>query len=164
MAQVNRNNRSHIRRIQRGSVVLGVFGIWVLAVVWTNGGMASLSAQQPRTVRDGIFTEEQSKRGQATYQMNCASCHGPDLSGQESAPALKGQEFQTSWDGLSVGDLFERVRVSMPQDAPGRMSRKEYADTIAFIFKSSSMPAGQSELPSELEPLKQIKIEWGAAK
>ena len=77
---------------------------------------------------------------------------------------LKGQEFQTSWDGLSVGDLFERIRISMPQDAPGRMSRKEYADTIAFIFKSASLPAGQAELPSELEPLKQIKIEWGAAK
>src|SRR5881397_644757 len=75
MAQVNRNNRLHIRRIQRGGIVLGVFGMWVLAAVWTHGSMASLSAQQPRTVRDGIFTEEQSTRGQATYQMNCASCH-----------------------------------------------------------------------------------------
>jgi mono/diheme cytochrome c family protein len=150
--------------MKRGGIVLGAFGVWLLAVVSTNTGVPSLSAQQSLTVRDGIFTEEQSNRGQATYQMNCATCHGPDLGGQESAPALKGQEFQTSWDGLSVGDLFERIRISMPQDAPGRMSRKEYADTIAFIFKSASLPAGQTELPSELEPLKQIKIEWGAAK
>jgi mono/diheme cytochrome c family protein len=135
--------------------------MWLLAVIWMNTGV-SLAARQARTLREGIFTEEQSQRGQATYQMNCASCHGPDLGGQESAPALKGQEFQTSWEGLSVGDLFERIRVSMPQDAPGRMSRKEYADTIAFIFKSASMPAGKTELPSELEPLKQIKIEFGA--
>jgi len=159
----NIEDRTRGRHMKRGGIVLGAFGVWLLAVVSTNTGVPSLSAQS-RTVRDGIFTEEQSKRGQATYQMNCATCHGPDLGGQESAPALKGQEFQTSWDGLSVGDLFERIRISMPQDAPGRMSRKEYADTIAFIFKSASLPAGQAELPSELEPLKQIKIEWGAAK
>ena len=141
--------------MKRGGIALGAFGLWVVA---------SLSAQQTRTIRDGVFTEEQSTRGEATYQMNCSSCHGTDLGGQESAPALKGQEFQTSWDGLSVGDFFERIRVSMPQDAPGRMSRKEYADTIAFIFKQASLPAGQTELPTELEPLKQIKIEWGGPK
>jgi hypothetical protein len=82
----------------------------------------------------------------------------------ESAPALAGQEFQTAWEGLSVADLFERIRISMPQDAPGRMSRREYADTVAFIFNTAGVPAGQAELPSELEPLKQIKIEFAAPK
>lgn len=162
MTQVHHDNHTRVSRVGRGATILGACGVWLLAVVWTNAGVApSLAAQEPsRTVRDGIFTEEQSKRGQDAFQMNCGTCHGPDLAGQESAPALKGQEFQTSWEGLSVGDLFERVRISMPQDAPGRMSRREYADTLAFIFKSSGMPAGQAELPTELEPLKQIKIEW----
>jgi quinoprotein glucose dehydrogenase len=164
MMQVNHHNRTRVSRAGRVGAIVGAFGVWVLAVVWTNAGVAPSFAAQEKTVRDGIYTEEQAKRGQAAFQMNCASCHGNDLAGMESAPALVGQEFQTSWDGLSVGDLFERIRISMPQDAPGRMSRKEYADTIAFIFKTASLPAGQSELPTELEALKQIKISWGAPK
>jgi mono/diheme cytochrome c family protein len=165
MTQVHDDNHTRVSRLGRGAAILGAFGVWFLAFVWMNAVVApSLAAQGSRTVRDGVFTEEQSKRGQDAYQMNCASCHGADLGGQESAPALKGQEFQASWEGLSVGDLFERVRISMPQDAPGRMSRKEYADTLAFIFKSAGMAAGQEELPTELEPLKQIKIEWAPAK
>jgi mono/diheme cytochrome c family protein len=162
MTQVHDEKRTRVRRIVRTAAIWAAFGVWLLAIVLMS--LVALAAQGTQTVRDGVFTEEQSKRGQEAYQANCSSCHGPDLAGQESAPALKGQEFQASWDGLSVGDFFERIRISMPQDAPGRMSRKEYADTVAFIIKSAGMPAGQTELPTELEPLKQIKIEWAAAK
>ncbi|PYR94394.1 MAG: class I cytochrome c, partial [Acidobacteria bacterium] len=34
-------------------------------------------------------------------------------------PALTGGAFMANWDGLTVGDLFDRIRISMPADRPG---------------------------------------------
>ena len=63
------------------------------------------------------------------------------------------------WDGLTIGDLFERVRISMPQNAPGSLSGQQNADILAFMFSSNKFPAGQTELPKEAGILKQIKFE-----
>ena len=81
-------------------------------------------AQQPtRSVLDGVFNEEQLKRGTQTFVDNCSVCHGQDLlSGGEIAPGLFGPNFMANWNGLTVGDLFERIRISMPPDNPGTTS------------------------------------------
>jgi hypothetical protein len=73
------------------------------------------------------------------------------------APSLVGTEFSGDWNGLSLGDLGDRVRVSMPQDNPQSLSREQTADLIAAILHANQMPAGQAELPAQSEPLKQIK-------
>src|SRR5213594_1141716 len=54
-----------------------------------------------------------------------ASCHGPDLTGVDVAPALTGTEFASNWNDLSLGDLFERIRIGMPADKPGSLSRQD---------------------------------------
>lgn len=74
-------------------------------------------------------------------------------------PALTGGVFTSTWNDLSVGDLFERVRISMPLDRPGTLSRQQSADVIAFILKANRWPAGATELPRELAALKEIRIE-----
>jgi cytochrome c len=117
------------------------------------------SAEPSRSVWDGIYTEEQAKRGDPLYSQKCASCHGPDLTGGELAPALTGAEFTSNWSGLSVGDLFERIRISMPQDNPGSLSRQQIADILAFVLSKGGFPAGTTELPREGEVLKQIRFE-----
>ena len=121
---------------------------------------ATVHAQPPtKSIWDGVFTEAQATRGKALYSENCASCHGGELTGGEMAPPLAGGEFMAGWDGLTIGDLFERVRISMPQNAPGSLSGQQNADILAFIFSASKFPAGQSELPKEAGILKQIKFE-----
>jgi mono/diheme cytochrome c family protein len=123
---------------------------------------ASLRAQQTApagSVWNGIYTEEQAKRGDPLYSQKCASCHGQDLTGGELAPALTGAEFASNWSGLSVGDLFERIRISMPQDNPGTLSRQQIADILAFVLSKGGFPAGTTELPREGEVLKQIRFE-----
>ena len=65
-----------------------------------------------QSVWDGIYTEEQAKRGRALYSETCAACHAADLSGGEMAPALAGTDFMSNWNGLSVDDLFERIKVT----------------------------------------------------
>src|SRR6185369_14585331 len=73
-----------------------------------------LAAQTTRSVWDGVYTSAQAERGAALYANNCASCHGSALGGGESAPPLTGGEFSSNWYGLTVGDLFERIRITMP--------------------------------------------------
>jgi S-disulfanyl-L-cysteine oxidoreductase SoxD len=118
-----------------------------------------LAAQTTRSVWDGVYSEEQSKRGQALYTKECASCHGAELTGGEMSPPLAGSQFLSSWNGLTVGELFERMRQSMPQDDPGRLSRQQNADILAYILAVNKYPPGKSELDRNTEPLKQIKIE-----
>jgi len=121
---------------------------------------SSVHAQPPtKSIWDGIYTEEQSTRGQGLYSQECASCHGGELTGGEMAPPLAGGEFLAGWDGLTVGDLFERVRISMPQNNPGSLSGQQNADILAFMFKASKFPTGTTELAKEAGILKQIKFE-----
>jgi mono/diheme cytochrome c family protein len=112
-----------------------------------------------RSVWDGVYTEEQSKRGEALYANTCASCHGSALGGGESAPPLAGGEFFANWNGLTLGDLFERIRVSMPADRPGKLSREQNAAVLAFMLNVNQFPSGKTELEHQPEVLKQIRFE-----
>ena len=116
-------------------------------------------AQPTKSVWDGVYTEEQANRGRQGYADQCASCHGPELTGGEMAPALAGGEFMAGWDGLTVGDLFERIRISMPQNAPGSLSGQQNADILAFVLASNKFPSGTAELAKEAMILKTIKFE-----
>jgi mono/diheme cytochrome c family protein len=120
-----------------------------------------LSGQEPsaRSVWDGVYTQDQAARGQALYNKECAACHGQSLSGGEEAPPLSGGAFMANWNGLTVGDLFERIRVSMPEGRPGTLSRQQNADVLAYILTGNQFPAGKTELNKETELLKQIRFE-----
>lgn len=121
----------------------------------------SVSAQQekaPESVWAGVFNEEQAKRGEAVYQQYCANCHGPGLEGADMTPPLSGGAFTSNWNDLSIGELFERIRITMPADSPGKLSRQQNSDVIAFILKANNWPAGTAELARDLPILKQIKI------
>src|SRR5271170_5068502 len=118
-----------------------------------------LSAQTSRSVWDGVYTSDQAKRGSTLYANECASCHGAALNGGESAPPLTGGEFFSNWDGLTVGELFDRIRVSMPADKPGKLSREQDADILAFMLSISQFPEGKTELDHRTEVLKQIRFE-----
>ena len=121
-------------------------------------GAALLCAQTTRTVWDGVYTEEQSKRGGEVYSKECAGCHGAQLTGGESAPPLTGDGFLSNWTGQTAGVLFDRIRQTMPQQDPGRLSRQQNADVLAFLFHANGYPAGKVELDKQTEALNLIKI------
>ncbi len=118
----------------------------------------ALAAQESRTVWDGVYSEDQSKRGEVVYADMCANCHGAELEGMDMSPALSGSTFSSNWNDLSVGDLAERIRISMPADRPGTMTRAQVSDVTAFMLKANKFPAGSVELPQEIPFLKQIRI------
>ena len=122
-------------------------------------GLQAPEAQTTKSVWDGVYTEEQAKRGAALYKHWCSSCHGAELEGGEMAPGLVGGGFTSNWNGLTIGDIFDRTRTTMPQDSPGALSREQVADITAFVLSMNKFPAGSAELATQSEMLKQIKFE-----
>ena len=120
---------------------------------------ATVYAQQSASVWDGAYTQDQADRGKRLYGRDCASCHGGSLDGSGTAPPLTGSDFKGNWDGQTVDDLFEKIQTSMPADQPGRVSREQNADILAFLLKSNQFPAGQHELPSDAAALQKIRFE-----
>ena len=109
-----------------------------------------------RTVWDGVYNDAQARRGEAVFLEACSNCHGRSLEGADMTPALTGGAFMANWDGLTVGDLFDRIRISMPADRPGSLSRQQDADVVAYILRFNEFPSGKEELPREVQILKQI--------
>jgi sugar lactone lactonase YvrE/mono/diheme cytochrome c family protein len=113
----------------------------------------------PKSVWDGVYTEAQAERGKAAYTQSCVFCHGPELAGTGEAKPLAGPEFLSSWNGLSVGELLDRTRTTMPQQAPASLDRAAYADILAYMLKFNGFPAGQSELQQRSEFLTGVRID-----
>ena len=110
------------------------------------------------SVLDGVFTSAQARRGGQLYNQNCVSCHGQDFKGDEMAPSIAGNDFIVFWTEVPVGSLFERIKVSMPADGPGRLTDEEYVDVVAYLLDANSYPAGDQELPAEKVALDAIMI------
>jgi len=132
-------------------------GIALLSI-WAAG----VAAQGERSVKEGVYSEEQAKRGEAVYAETCANCHGERLEGIDMSPALVGSTFGSNWNTLTLGDLFDRIRTTMPMDRPGTITPQQNADVIAYMLKANQYPAGSSELPNVVTPLKTIRIEPAA--
>jgi hypothetical protein len=131
----------------------------LIAAAWTAGVFERVRAEQGSTTWSGIYTEAQATTGATVYARHCSECHLDDLAGDGFAPALRGPEFMSNWNGLTVGDLFDRVRISMPPSEPNSVTPKEKAEILAHVFKSAGFPAGQTELAAEVAPLKLIMFE-----
>jgi S-disulfanyl-L-cysteine oxidoreductase SoxD len=132
--------------------------IWLVGAL-AGAGILLAQTSTPKSVWEGAFTAEQVKRGEGVSNDECVSCHGAGLSGGEEAPTLVGSEFLSAWTGLTVGDLFDRIRKTMPQDNPNRLSRQQVADIVAYLLSVNRFPAGKTELPVAAEQLKEIKID-----
>lgn len=134
-------------------------GMVVLPAAWLGLVTATPEAAQSKSVVDGAYTEAQAARGDEAYKKECSSCHGDGLGGDGFAPALAGTEFLSNWNGTTVGDLFDRIRISMPPSNPGSVSAQAKADIIAHVLKANKFPSGKTELAGTADALKDIKME-----
>ena len=143
---------------------VGLFWVGVLfsdqlAGTVVGGSSAPVGVQETSSsVLDGVFTAAQARRGRRVYNQNCSSCHGPEMQGGEMAPGIAGNDFIVFWTELPVGSLFERIKVTMPEDGPGRLTDQEYTDVVAYMLDSNNYPAGEAELPADKAALDEIMI------
>ncbi|HEX7720199.1 MAG TPA: cytochrome c [Woeseiaceae bacterium] len=107
----------------------------------------------PRTINDGIYTDEQAKAGEQLYAQHCLTCHDKKY----FRPVLK------VWDGQPLGILYTIMSASMPESNPGALPRKEYVEILAYILSLNRYPSGDSELGYEDGMLDDITIASRAA-
>jgi mono/diheme cytochrome c family protein len=145
--------------------------------------VSSRAAQAPptrpltRSIWDGVYTAAQAQRGEQLYATHCGRCHGADLAGVpwetlgrtmpetmrsplhfDRTPELTGPRFYANYDRLPLADLVQRIRISMPQDKPGMLTRQDVVDVVAYILSFGGFPLGRSELMDRMEGLQEIEI------
>jgi mono/diheme cytochrome c family protein len=132
--------------------------VGLAGAVWT-AGVLHARTEQAVSTWSGVYTEDQAKAGLAAYTKACSECHAQDLNGDGYAPPLKGPDFMTNWNGLTVAEFFDRIRVSMPPSDPNAVTPKEKAVIVAYVLKENGFPAGKTEMPVTADGMKGIKIE-----
>jgi quinoprotein glucose dehydrogenase len=78
------------------------------------------------------------------YARNCAACHGPELRGGETGPALFGSAFQDKWSATAPGELEQFTRKSMPPTNPGSLGQRDLASVMARIRRANGWPVAAS--------------------
>jgi mono/diheme cytochrome c family protein len=122
----------------------------VISVLGMLGGASAApqSANKPtpgKSTLDGVYTDAQAKRGQATYDMNCSSCHAADLSGF-SGPPLTGDRFMDRWREFNLNILFDLIKSTMPLNNAGTLTEAGYLEVVAHILRANGLPSGSTEL------------------
>ncbi len=149
-----RRPNKDVRRIMR-DLLNPKSAIAAAAVLAAAGALA----QAPASVWDGVYADEQAARGVSLYQQECASCHGKALEGAGVFPPLAGDDFKSNWNGKPLGDLFEKMRVTMPADHPGKLSRDQNADILAYMLKQNGFPAGSTAMKGDANALKSVQFD-----
>jgi mono/diheme cytochrome c family protein len=116
------------------------------------------------SIRDGVFTSAQARRGQAAYTGPCDRCHGYKLDGAADdpdmlpAPPVAGPKFLRTWNGRTLADLVVYLRATMPANNPGYLADAELVDIVAYMLAVSGMPGGIGELQPDAEALAGVVI------
>lgn len=130
---------------------------------------ANATRRTPNTVWDGVYSDAQARRGEQVFKTECSYCHKEDLSGGffddglGRAPALAGKRaFDSSlierWGGLTLADMVATVAATMPQQSPGSLTVGNYVDVVSYVLSKNDVPAGASDLSTDVEALSRIII------
>src|SRR5438552_16937844 len=131
------------------------------------------STRIANTTGRAVYGPEQATRGKTLYTQNCSKCHMENLQGNcpaenvrpsaayvcaapRTAPPLVGDAFLQRW--YSAGDLYARIRWSMPADNVGGLSADNNLAILAYVLQSNGLPAGR-ELRDDVTAMKAMVLQ-----
>lgn len=131
--------------------------------------------QSAQSVKSGVYTADQARRGRDQYRTRCILCHldngqgrgaEPEIVGQSleregdaEAPPVAGDALLSKWSGKTLKALYDTMAKTMPVGSAGSLSPQQYADVLAYLLELSKLPAGQQELAAAPDRLDLITIE-----
>lgn len=130
-------------------IFVKLLGIWFLC------GAAVAAAQEGKSVWRGVYTDAQAADGRDVYSVHCSRCHKDDLTG--SGGTLIGSHFMSEWSEDSLGSFYKILRQTMPANAPGSLSERDYLAIIAYVLQKNEFPAGAQ--PLTVNEVSSIRIE-----
>jgi glucose dehydrogenase len=87
--------------------------------------------------------------GKEVFQSHCARCHQP----QELSKRLI-----DNWSGRNGGELFQRIKTTMPAESPGSRSDSEYLAVTAHLLDASGIELPRENLTQSLLAKIAIKV------
>src|SRR5258708_12630491 len=132
-----------------------ILAVTALVLVFPSGGRAQATRKTSDTSRR-FYSAAQAKRGKEQYAQDCAQCHGANLKGIGTAPALLGDNFMR--DYYSVNDLFIKASVTMPGDNVHGLPTDTYLNIIAYLLLTNGLPAGTENLKGDVTAMKRMAL------
>ena len=104
-----------------------------------------------KTVLDGVYSDAQAARGNASYKTVCSRCHGNALEGV-AAPTLMGDHFLERWREDTLDSFYNFIKDNMPPIRPGdvRMPDTSYLEIVTYILKMNGYRSGSTNLSVDL--------------
>jgi cytochrome c5 len=130
--------------------------IVVLVAVLTCTIAARAQNPEPR-IWQGVYSAAQAERGKTSFNSSCLRCHGDKLQGN-TAPALSGDRFFTTWGSEPIASLFAKIRDTMPPNFGTSIDDQVKLDIVAFILQTNGYPTGPSELTQNGSDLASAQI------
>jgi len=145
--------RGSWRKVPEVSVVV-LAGVFLGCASTASPGTPGI---KPASVRDptASFTVEQVARGRDEFRGSCGECH--------STGEFRGRTFLFRWRRQTAWDFFRQIVTTMPEDAPGSLPDRAYADVIAFVLEMNGYAAGNAELPATEEALDVFVMDGGTS-
>jgi mono/diheme cytochrome c family protein len=114
-----------------------------------------------KNIWGGVYTDAQAARGEAVYSMQCSRCHRDDLSGADGV--LIGSRFMQEWSEDSLGSFYKTLRQTMPANAPGSLSERDYLAIVAYVLQKNEFPSGGEDLTADAVPVIRVEGKNGPA-
>jgi len=128
-----------------GCVRIRTFATCAIAAALTLCGSVLIAAEDGHA--SPVFTAKQADAGRTAYAENCATCHMPDLSGNNEKPPLAGETFMSTWGARSTKDLLDYMSGAMPFGGPS-LDADTYLSLTAYVLQSNGALAGSVALTS----------------
>jgi cytochrome c5 len=133
---------------------LGILSLFAAHRLTEPSTAQARALQEMQSTMTGVYTTAQAARGEETYMAVCVSCH--------PAGTYKAAGFRAAWIGRPLSELYDQIKEKMPKNDPASLTPGECAQVLAYLLKINGVPAGETELSSEAETLKKIRIEMPA--
>ena len=139
-----------MKKPQPATFVILVAAFLLLGIGMTAAGPATAGADDPKSILDRIYSVAQADRGEQRFKVSCSSCHTP---GDFAGGALADR-----WSGQTMGDVFDFVSNTMPENDPGGLKPEEYASVLAYILRINGYPVGAEDMPASKDALKPFEV------
>jgi cytochrome c5 len=93
-----------------------------------------------------VYSKAEADRGRQAYKQLCSRCHGADLKGGLTAPALVGARFFDRWHDLRLGDVVAYIQAAMPREHDFYVPADSARAIVGLMLEESGVPAGHEDM------------------
>jgi alcohol dehydrogenase (cytochrome c) len=122
----------------------------------TSGPVATAQPAELPPTKDSLtqgtltFTAAQATRGEDLFSHKCVKCH--------AIADQSGESLRSKWGKSTLAQWFSLISVGMPGDAPGSLSKDDYAAIMAYLLSQSGYEPGSVQLPADIQRLEKLRL------